>query len=219
MSITAQQVAFDKIMNKTVKHWPPPVFKYEDYSGKLYWTLIIRPNKEITDNLSSAISEMEQKWPEHIYYRPDYFHVTMSGIGGVSEIKDYKDRIIEACQNASQNISRIEIEARGLTLGNSIMAMILDTGGNLSKYVFKMRQLFKESNISINEYDDIHTRLWWIVLTRFSKAADRAIIDYIENNNETKYGLFSVKEIDLVEADKTLDTNKTRLIKKIKLSK
>ncbi|MDP3964218.1 MAG: hypothetical protein Q8Q20_00980 [bacterium] len=217
MTIAEQEKAGKAFWKQAAEQWPPPVFRSEDYQGKLWWTLVIRPDEIISDTMLTVSSALRNRWPGLLYYPAESYHVTVTNIGQVPEIRHYREDIISSLKKASQKLGKIDLHYATVNIGSSLVVQVFDQTGSMRSLVKKCLENFQKEKIPAAQDVGPHVGLWWTVLARFTEETPREIVRDIERYEKLDFGRQSVTSIELVETDKIFSDQNTETIATIPL--
>ncbi|MGI0105971.1 2'-5' RNA ligase family protein [Salinimicrobium sp. WS361] len=171
-------------------------------------TLLIRPPKEVKDEIESFLEELKQIDSSQYYYPNADIHITVMSIISCYEgfridqisVTDYSNLI----QQSLKGMDKFEIKFQGITASDSgIMIQGFPENEMLNNMRNNLRAKFKNSNLeqSIDRRYTIQTAHATTVRFRKELQNIKAFLAEIEKFKNYDFGSFEVKEFELVFND------------------
>lgn len=171
-------------------------------------TLLLRPSKEIKNNIQLFLEELKVIDPTQYYYCQTDIHITamslISCYEGFTLDKIHIEDYIEIIQKALVDIGEITIDFKGVTASDSaVMIQGFPKDESLNDLRDKLREYFKTSTLeqSIDSRYTLSTAHSTVVRFQEKLQDPVAFLQVIEKFRAYNFGSYSVENIELVYND------------------
>ncbi|MBF4493274.1 mutarotase [Flavobacterium sp. MR2016-29] len=171
-------------------------------------TLLIRPSKEIKDNIQTFLAELNAIDATQYYYPDADFHITVMSIiscyAGFTLDKINIEEYIEIIQKSLVEVDEIKIKFWGVTASNdAIMIQGFPADETLNILRNTLRENFKKSNLeqSIDSRYAIATAHSTIMRFQEKLQNPEKLLDVVEKFRDYDFGEFTVEKLELVYND------------------
>lgn len=173
------------------------------------YTLIAHLPDDIGSALYDLTSDLRKNFPEHYYYLPTQYHLTIVPIPHQTPV----DHIVELIEPLVKGWN-LPIHVRGLAV-NRLQASTVLYPENES-LIAKRQQLRSALGISTQAYT-IHHVVWdellWANFMRFKQQPTQKLIEFLQAHSKTEIEHFTLDRFELYEVStKTLDPASSKLL-------
>lgn len=200
------QNAFPLIQRGEIKI--DPVLASNTPDARRGFTLIVRPNADVTARVTNLLQTLKAIEPDQYFYTAQELHVTILTLCTATvdheQFTTAQTAYAWAAAEALQNASSFEIEFRGVSASpEAIVIQGFPTDATLETIRESVRSTLHRAGLTIGL--DTRYRLITAHMTalRFRAPLQNAsrFAELLENNRETDFGRIGVNEIQLVKND------------------
>ncbi|MDZ7692502.1 MAG: hypothetical protein U5K69_15435 [Balneolaceae bacterium] len=189
-------------------------------------TLLVRPSKEVKQNISTALQQIKATAPNQYYYPSTDLHITILSIiscyAGFTLDEIDQSEYQKLVHSAINLISPFNINFRGLTASPScIMVQGFPKGNQLEKLRSALRSEFKQSNLqhSIDKRYRLQTAHMTVIRFKEPFVQSEKFIKTVADFRDRNFGSCVVNQLELVGNDWYQQKEKIKLVDKFTLSK
>jgi 2'-5' RNA ligase len=180
---------------------------YATFDAEEVYTLNATPSEPVCRAIERISRKLQQAFPEHYYYPPDRYHVTVKSLPIRSNQKD----TIRACQPLLDG-QEFQIQCHGVGVnpyGASVVAYPL-------RSIVPLRSSLKralDEAINYSEHNAIWEELLWITFLRFGAPPSEEFLAALRELADHEFGTFTLDTYGLfISSSKVADPKKCRLI-------
>ena len=180
-----------------------------DFSIKPEYTLIAHLPEDICAKLQVISKKLQDRFPEHYYYTPEQYHLTVVPIHRDLEVKN----IIELLEPLLREW-RLPIEARGLAVNRFQSGVVLyPEEESLVDMRQKLREALDMPTQSYANHRPVWEELLWANILRFQEVPSEEMLQQIRSYATDLMGSFVLNKFELYDiSTKTLELSSSRLL-------
>lgn len=173
------------------------------------YTLIARLPDAIKNSIYGIVSELKKRFPQHYYYSPDQYHLTMVPIARNMD----PVQIIEAVTPIIRGW-RLPICARGIVANRLQAGVVLyPEEETLAPQRVNLRTALDIPEQSYRVHNLIWEELLWSNFMRFTTKSEEELLAFLRTHVNQDLGSFVVSKYELYEVStKTLDPESSKLL-------
>lgn len=218
-AIKSQTQLFDTLLDAVAADWPPTVFAPEKLDSQCF-ALVMRPSQ--TAALDQAVAALKERFPGHIYYGAENFHLTVFGLPQLNKgdaLTRHLDRFLKSHTPALRPLA---MPLSGLSIiGNTIVARCLDANGLLSRFVNacldELREELGDSTGELEKLVGLHRQIYWVTLARLAPGVDNTLLDFVREESSNQFGVARFSRMEVVETDLLFSAEATKKVKEYDL--
>lgn len=173
------------------------------------YTLIARLPRDVSDSIARFANELQHRFPEHYYYSPEQYHLTLVPIPHDIE----PARAIELLTPVL-NKWHLPIAAHGLACNRFQASAVLYPGEEtLIPQRMKLRSVLGIPEQAFTIHRPIWEELLWVNFMRFTVKPETELLAFLREHAKTEIGRFVLGKYELYEVStKTLDPASSTLL-------
>lgn len=188
------------------------------------YSLAIRPNADVQDNVSAFLDELRQYEPNQYYYRPGEFHITLLSLFTATEdhnkyFSRYDD-FYRAVKLAFVNTDKFTINFRGITASpGAIIIQGFPDSDMLEKLRDSLRKQLRAAGLGEGLDKRYRIQTAHMTVARFQHQLNdrKQLLEFLEENRHRNFGNTVAKEVLFVENDWYMSEDKIRVLAKYNL--
>lgn len=190
-----------------------------DLGTPAYLTTVIRIPDEVTARVLEALASLRDAHPAHHHYLPEAIHLTALGLGGHPlDGEGARTSVAQALQGRRP----FEVRVCGLGLSPStVFVKLFPRGPELARIRRALRALEPApggGTLALRRpLAPLVRRLAFANVVRFAGPVDAALVAEVEQLGHRDFGVFQVREVELVRADKVLSPASTTVLERYPL--
>jgi hypothetical protein len=188
---------------------PEDVTPTTDFSVSPEYTLIAHLPENSNNSISKIVNELKIRFPEHYYYAPDQYHLTVVPIPHSMNLSQIINSIAPIIKNWRLPICACGVVANRLQAG----AVLYPEEETLVTHRMKLRAALGIPRQTYTAYDPVWEELLWVNFMRFTTKPEEALFEFLRKHVKEDLGNFVLSRYELYEVStKTLDPASSKLL-------
>jgi hypothetical protein len=188
---------------------PEDVIPTTDFSVSPEYTLIAHLPENSNNSISKIVNELKIRFPEHYYYAPDQYHLTVVPIPHSMNLAQIINSIAPIIKNWRLPIYACGVVANRLQAG----AVLYPEEETLVTHRMKLRAALGIPRQAYTAYDPVWEELLWVNFMRFTTKPEEALLEFLRDHVKEDLGNFVLNRYELYEVStKTLDPASSKLL-------
>ncbi len=184
----------DQIVRQLKDLQPDQVKLFDNQLFTPQYTIVIRPEAAVVEKIADFSRQLQQKFPEHYYYSPDLYHLTLLGGMDIDQVSE--SRLIEVMnQVLPDHPFQIWLEGDGANTQSVAIAGYADP-----PVVTELRQKLRHLLGAGDDYT-IHNPAWekmvWVNFIRYQKKPSPDFFTYLGQFADEPFGQMKKLTIEL----------------------
>jgi hypothetical protein len=215
--VSLQAQLFEKLLQEARATWPP-LASTSSQLAKQCFTLVMRPSEETKALLAEKLIPLAERFPGHIYYGAENYHLTVFGLPDLDKNKlaaRHFDRYLASHVCA---LKPVTMPVGGLSvIGNTIIFKVFDTSGNLLQFnksaVLELTEELYGDGVDIAQMIGLHTELFWMTAARIGADAPPELFEAIAAQSDEAAGTVYFDTMEVLKTDQLFKPDQTKVIK------
>jgi hypothetical protein len=180
-----------------------------DFNVSPEYTLIAHLPEHINDSIYAIASKLKEQFPEHYYYSPDQYHLTVVPI----PYSMNPARIIESIAPVVRGW-HLPIHARGVVANRLQAGVVLyPEEETLSSHRLKLRAALDIPEQAFTAHNPVWEELLWSNFMRFTAKPEEELLAFLRAHINQDLGSFVLSKYELYEVStKTLDPTSSKIL-------
>jgi hypothetical protein len=180
--------------------------------GVRYLTTIVRVPAEIAAALEPALERLRAADPGQGYYEPEQLHVTVANLDGLRGSLDDVERVL-----ADARPLRLAARGLGLSPGTALLR-VEPLDGEFLRLRRRLRALGDPApGLRAALVRPALGRIVFANVVRFSGTVRGELLDEVARVGRVELGEWTAREVEIVETDRLLTPDATRILARIRL--
>ncbi len=189
----------------------------------IYQTTVIRLPPNVAAGVAPALKRLREHGPQHYYYPADTMHVTVLTLGRfLPDGPDATDHLAEL-RSAIASYPSFDLSVCGLNVSpTTVFAQIIPHDRTLRALRRDLREIAKRSVPQIGDANIFgvvaRDLLAHANVVRFSGRVTAEFLEELSRFRQAQFGRWTVREVEVVQTDKLLSREGTRIIERMPLA-
>lgn len=195
---------------------------YENDDQICLTSVVFISNEFSSKIISNVIAKLKKIEPQHYYYPPEAFHLTIKNVRTINKPKLFNNSDINKANNLFKNVipkfSSFDFCVEDVLVFPTSLALMAYSDEDLKKLVNDLDKGLKQVGVPDNKKYFSNTVYWGnITFCRFTNKPSTHFINEVNKMRNLVIGSFKVKDINLITCNSVCSPKSRKIIGKYKL--